>query len=93
MQDASGGPRWTPCSPPPAGAAAGPPLHIRRDSLTARSRCCASSHAGSANKQVASALGISAKTVGRHLEHIYAKAGVTTRAGATLFAMEQGLLY
>ena len=48
---------------------------------------------GSANKQVAAALGISAKTVGRHLEHIYAKAGVTTRAGATLFAMEQGLLY
>ena len=48
---------------------------------------------GSANKQAAAALGISAKTVGRHLEHIYAKAGVTTRAGATLFAMEQGLLY
>jgi HD-GYP domain-containing protein (c-di-GMP phosphodiesterase class II) len=47
---------------------------------------------GRANKQVAAALGISAKTVGRHVEHIYAKAGVSTRAGATLFAMEQGLL-
>ena len=47
---------------------------------------------GRANKQVASALGISPKTVGRHVEHIYAKAGVRTRAGATLFAMEHGLL-
>lgn len=47
---------------------------------------------GRANKQVASALGISPKTVGRHVEHIYAKTGVSTRAGATLFAMEHGLL-
>ncbi len=47
---------------------------------------------GHANKQVASRLGISPKTVGRHVEHIYAKAGVSTHAGATLFAMEQGLL-
>ena len=39
---------------------------------------------GNANKQVAAALGISPKTVGRHIEHIYAKAGVSTRAGATL---------
>ena len=34
---------------------------------------------GHANKQVAAALGISPKTVGRHVEHIYAKAGVSTR--------------
>ncbi|MGH9181633.1 MAG: HD domain-containing phosphohydrolase [Acidimicrobiales bacterium] len=47
---------------------------------------------GQANKQVAAMLGISPKTVGRHIEHIYAKAGVSTRAGATLFAMETGLL-
>ena len=47
---------------------------------------------GHANKQVASKLGIAPKTVGRHVEHIYAKAGVSTRAGATLFAMEHGLL-
>ena len=47
---------------------------------------------GYANKQVAATLGISSKTVGHHIEHIYAKAGVTTRAGATLFAMEHGLL-
>ena len=48
---------------------------------------------GNANKQVAAALGISPKTVGTHVEHIYAKAGVTTRAGATLFAMEHRLLW
>jgi DNA-binding CsgD family transcriptional regulator len=47
---------------------------------------------GHANKQVATALGISHKTVGHHIEHLYAKAGVTTRAGATLWAMEHGLL-
>lgn len=47
---------------------------------------------GRSNKQVAHQLGISAKTVGTHVEHIYAKAGVTTRAGATLFAMEHDLL-
>ena len=41
---------------------------------------------GLPNKQVAARLRISPKTVGHHVEHIYAKAGVTTRAGATLFA-------
>jgi HD-GYP domain-containing protein (c-di-GMP phosphodiesterase class II) len=47
---------------------------------------------GHSNKQVGATLGISPKTVGHHVEHIYAKAGVTTRAGATLFAMENDLL-
>jgi len=48
--------------------------------------------AGLLNKQVAHRLGISPKTVSSHLEHIYAKTGVATRAGATLFAMEHGLV-
>ncbi len=47
---------------------------------------------GRSNKAAAAELGISPKTVGHHLESIYAKAGVRTRAGATLFAMENGLL-
>jgi HD-GYP domain-containing protein (c-di-GMP phosphodiesterase class II)/DNA-binding CsgD family transcriptional regulator len=47
---------------------------------------------GHANKQVAAVLGISPKTVGHHIEHVYAKAGVSARAGATLWAMEHGLL-
>lgn len=47
---------------------------------------------GHSDKAVAASLGISPKTVGHHVEHIYAKAAVATRAGATLFAMEHGLL-
>jgi HD-GYP domain-containing protein (c-di-GMP phosphodiesterase class II) len=47
---------------------------------------------GRVNKQVAVALGISAKTVGHHVEHIYAKAGVSTRVGAALFAMHHDLI-
>ena len=47
---------------------------------------------GRSNKVVAATLGISPKTVGHHVENIYAKAAVATRAGATLFAMEHGLL-
>jgi HD-GYP domain-containing protein (c-di-GMP phosphodiesterase class II) len=46
---------------------------------------------GLSNKQIARRLTLSPKTVGHHIEHIYAKAGVSTRAGATLFAIEQGL--
>lgn len=48
--------------------------------------------AGLSNKQMASELTLSPKTVGHHIEHIYAKLEVSTRPGATLFAMEQGLL-
>jgi HD-GYP domain-containing protein (c-di-GMP phosphodiesterase class II)/DNA-binding CsgD family transcriptional regulator len=47
---------------------------------------------GSTNRLVAEALFISPKTVGRHVENIYAKIGVSTRAGATMFAMENRLL-
>lgn len=43
------------------------------------------------NKQMAGDLFISAKTVGRHVENIYSKIGVSTRAGAALYAMEHGL--
>lgn len=47
---------------------------------------------GRSNRQVAEELVISPKTVGSHVEHIYAKTAVSTRAGAALFAMEHGLL-
>lgn len=47
---------------------------------------------GRSNRQIAETLGISPKTVGTHVEHIYAKAGVTTRAAATLFAVQNGLI-
>jgi HD-GYP domain-containing protein (c-di-GMP phosphodiesterase class II) len=47
---------------------------------------------GHSNRMVAARLGISPKTVGRHVEAIYAKARVSTRAAAALFASEHGLL-
>ncbi|MGH2749462.1 MAG: HD domain-containing phosphohydrolase [Actinomycetota bacterium] len=47
---------------------------------------------GFSNKEIARKLTLSPKTVGHHVEHIYAKLEVSTRAGATLFAMKQGLL-
>ena len=46
---------------------------------------------GRQTKQVARALGISVKTADRHIQNAYRKMGVSTRAGATLFAMEHGL--
>jgi DNA-binding NarL/FixJ family response regulator len=47
---------------------------------------------GLINRDIARALGISAKTVGRHIENLYAKAGVSSRAAAAVFAMEHDLL-
>jgi len=45
---------------------------------------------GRAMKEIARDLAISPKTVDHHLQRIYGKIGVSTRAGATLYAMEQG---
>jgi HD-GYP domain-containing protein (c-di-GMP phosphodiesterase class II) len=47
---------------------------------------------GLQTKQVARALGISVKTADRHVQNAYRKIGVATRAAATLFAMEHGLV-
>jgi DNA-binding CsgD family transcriptional regulator len=47
---------------------------------------------GRSNREVGERLFISAKTVGRHVENLYAKTGVSSRAAAALFAMEHGLL-
>lgn len=44
--------------------------------------------AGQTNRQVARALGISEKTVGRHLESIFVKAGVNSRTAAAAWARE-----
>ena len=43
-------------------------------------------------EDVARTLFISPKTAGTHIEHIYTKIGVSSRAAATLFAVEHGLL-
>ena len=47
---------------------------------------------GLQTKQVARRLGISVKTADRHIQNAYRKIGVSTRAAATLFAMEHGLV-
>jgi HD-GYP domain-containing protein (c-di-GMP phosphodiesterase class II) len=48
---------------------------------------------GASNQEIATDLGISAKTVGHHLQHVYQKAGVRTRAAATLWAFEHDLVH
>jgi DNA-binding CsgD family transcriptional regulator len=48
--------------------------------------------AGRTNREIASALTISQHTVGRHLENVFAKLGVKSRAAATAYAYEHKLL-
>jgi tetratricopeptide (TPR) repeat protein/DNA-binding CsgD family transcriptional regulator len=47
---------------------------------------------GASYREAARELGISPKTVRHHIEHVYDKAGVSTRAAAAVFAMEHGLV-
>ena len=47
---------------------------------------------GLSNKEIARRLVISPKTVGAHVEHIYIKIDASSRATASLFAVQQGLL-
>jgi DNA-binding NarL/FixJ family response regulator len=48
--------------------------------------------AGKSNREIASALVISDRTVARHVQNIFAKLGVSSRAAASVFAVEQELL-
>jgi putative nucleotidyltransferase with HDIG domain len=47
---------------------------------------------GQTNKQIAQRLFLSPKTVSNHVEHMYAKLGVSSRAAATMFATRNGLV-
>lgn len=47
---------------------------------------------GLTNRQIAARLVLAPKTVGNHLQHIYDKLGVRSRAGATLAAVQHGLV-
>jgi DNA-binding CsgD family transcriptional regulator len=65
----------------------------RREALSARELdVLARVASGRTNKEIAGELSISQHTVGRHLENIFAKLGVSTRAAATAYAYEHGLL-
>jgi DNA-binding CsgD family transcriptional regulator len=46
---------------------------------------------GISNKQIATELSISERTVARHLSNIFAKLGVSSRAGLAAFALKKGL--
>ncbi len=47
---------------------------------------------GKSNQEIADDLHISVKTVGNHVQHVYEKAGVRSRAAATLWAFEHDLV-
>ncbi len=47
---------------------------------------------GQSNQEIGATLGISAKTAGHHVQHIYEKAGVRTRAAAAVWAFEHALV-
>ena len=47
---------------------------------------------GYSNRQMAQTLKVAETTVGTHIAHIYDKLNVSTRAAATLFAMQNNLL-
>ena len=48
--------------------------------------------AGRSNQQIADALAISRRTAEHHVQDVYTRIGVSSRAAAALFAMEHGLL-
>ncbi len=47
---------------------------------------------GLSNKEIGEHLSITRKTAGNHVEHVYAKIGVSNRARASLFAIRHGLM-
>ena len=47
---------------------------------------------GHSNREIAEALVVSPKTAANHIEHIYSKLGISTRAAATLYATQHGLM-
>lgn len=71
-----------------------PPAIERPAGLTAREvEIIALLARGRQAKQIAHELDISTRTAERHIQNAYRKIGVSTRAAATFFAMEQGLVH
>jgi HD-GYP domain-containing protein (c-di-GMP phosphodiesterase class II) len=66
---------------------------VRPSGLTPREEeVLALAAVGRSSRDIAAELVISEKTVRNHLEHIYAKAGVSNRASASLFAVQHGIV-
>lgn len=72
------------------GAAASPPLPCGLSEREAEVLRLVG--AGHTNKEIAAALQLSDKTIARHLANIFTKIGVSTRAAATAFAFERGVI-
>jgi len=87
---------WTPTPPQAVLAAAGHRAGRRRAAvagLTARETEVLRHVArGLSTREIAAQLVLSPKTVERHIESIYGKAQVRSRAAATLFAMQHDLV-
>ena len=68
------------------------PRLVRPAGLTPRERTVVGLLTGGLQtKQIARALGVSRRTADTHIQHAYRKMGVSTRAGAALFAMQHGI--
>lgn len=66
---------------------------VRSSGLTPREEeVLALAAVGRSSRDIAAELVISEKTVRNHLEHIYAKARVSNRASASLFAVQHGIV-
>jgi DNA-binding NarL/FixJ family response regulator len=48
---------------------------------------------GCSTREIAQRLVISTKTADHHVQHVYGKIGVSTRASATMFALEHDLVH
>jgi HD-GYP domain-containing protein (c-di-GMP phosphodiesterase class II) len=76
-----------------AAAGHGRPRTRRDDALTSREvEVLGLVARGLSNRDIASRLVLSEKTVRNHVERTYAKIGATNRVGASLYALERGLV-
>jgi HD-GYP domain-containing protein (c-di-GMP phosphodiesterase class II) len=70
-----------------------PARHLQPGGLTAREvEVLGLLARGHSTKEIGRQLVVSRKTAANHVEHIYAKLGVSSRAAATLFATQHGLM-